>query len=739
MIEKEGIARLKKNAQQKRKHPKAQFRKSTSFRMNVLFFSIFVLFSVLIFRLGYLQIVKSDEFLMQLAKTDEVAVNTSVARGRIFDSEGRVLVDNDPQRAITYTKMTTTKSAEMLEIAEGLAEILDMDTKRITLADRQDYWSLLNSEKSLSKVTKEERDEIAKNKKLSDTEKQREVTRLTRERITDEELDELSDKDLKVLAIYREMMSGYAYSPQVIKSGDVTPEEFAIISEHISEFPGVNTTTDWERIRHSDHAILGMTTKPSEGLPRSEMNYYLSRGYSRNDRVGRSFFERHYEELLQGQKTVFKNIKDRTGTVIENKTIREGIPGNDLVLTMDAELEEAMEDIVVKKLKALKNGPNSKYLDRAFLIMLDPKNGDVLALVGKQILRNEETGKYDILDYSYGTFTTRYEIGSTVKMATLLAGYEHGGATVGETKIDQPLQIGGSRIKGSIFNRSIYNRIPMNDVEAIGRSSNVYMFKIAMEIGGLDYSPQKPIIVDLDAFDKMRASYSAFGLGVETGIDLPGEIGGKPGEKVSYSLLDLAIGQYDTYTPLQLAQYVATIANDGYRVAPRVLKEVREPSKDGKTLGPLVQEIQPKVLNKVNNTQAEIDQVKKGMHYTYYGGNGTARNLFAGASFEAAGKTGTAQTFAYDEKEKRVFSTVSLAHVGFAPYDNPDVAYAILVPHVSTNPTRPTTATNDLAQEAVTKFFELKEQKKSKSDVRKDIQGSYKDKDKDDVENNDEE
>src|SRR5699024_7445229 len=316
MNEKEGIAGLKKKSQ-KRKNPKAQFRKNTSFRMNFLFFSIFVLFSILIFRLGYLQIVKTDDYVLELAKTDEVAVNTSVARGRIFDREGRVLVDNNPQSAITYTKMTTTKSSEMLEIAEGLAEILDMDTKRITIADKKDYWSLLNPEESAAKVTEEERSEIAKNKTLSEVQQQREVTQLTRERITDEDLKSLSKKDLEVLAIYREMMSGYAYSPQVIKSGDVTPEEFAIVSEHLSDFPGVNTTTDWERIRYSDHAILGMTTKPSEGIPRSELNYYLARDYSRNDRVGRSFFERYYEELLQGQKTVVKNIKDRTGKVIE--------------------------------------------------------------------------------------------------------------------------------------------------------------------------------------------------------------------------------------------------------------------------------------------------------------------------------------------------------------------------------------------------------------------------------------
>ena len=83
--------------------------------------------------------------------------------------------------------------------------------------------------------------------------------------------------------------------------------------------------------------------------------------------------------------------------------------------------------------------------------------------------------------------------------------------------------------------------------------------------------------------------------------------------------MDFSIGQFDTYTPLQLAQYVSTIANGGYRIAPKVLKEIREPSADGEILGPLIQETDIKILNRINNTDAEIEQVKRGMHYMYYG------------------------------------------------------------------------------------------------------------------------
>lgn len=422
-----------------------------------------------------------------------------------------------------------------------------------------------------------------------------------------------------------------------------------------------------------------------------------------------------------------KNVKDRTGKVVETKTVHEGLPGKDLVLTIDTELQTELEKIVGNKLLSLKRHGGSRYLDRIFLVMLDPNNGEVLSLVGKQVVYDKETGRNELRDYSFGTFTTRYEIGSTVKMATLLAGYEHGAAKVGETKIDEALKFrGDAKVKGSIFNRSTSTRIPMSDIEAIGRSSNVYMFKIAMGIGGSGYGGVNSVLrINLDAFEKMRSSYSALGLGTTTGIDLPGEVGGNPGKNVSYSLLDLAIGQYDTYSPIQLAQYVATIANGGYRIAPRVVKEIREPSPDGKTLGPLVEQTQPEILNRIPNTDREIQQVKRGMYNTYYGRNGTARGLFAGASYAAAGKTGTAETFAYDENKKTVFSTLSLAHVGFAPYENPEVAYAVLIPHISTNSRPPEYANNQIAHDAVEKYFELKAKKSAKTadgDVLKEIQ-----------------
>ncbi|MBO0600350.1 penicillin-binding protein 2 [Sporosarcina sp. E16_3] len=689
-----------KKQMRKADQAKIRQRKHIAFRMNFLFFSIFVLFSLLIFRLGYLQIVKGEDYSRALERTEEIPVNTSVPRGRIFDRMGRVLVDNDPKNAITYTKMTSTSSADMLKVAEQLAVLIEQETKRITIGDKRDFWILKNSEAALKKVSQEEQEALEKDSSLSRIELQREINKLTRERITNEEINSFTEEELEVLAIYREMMSGYAYSPQIVKSGNVTDEEFATVSERLGELPGVDTTTDWERVRKSDNTILGTTTSPIEGIPDSRKNYYLARDYSRNDRVGKSYIEQYYEELLKGQKTIVKNIKDRSGRVVETKTIREGEPGKDLILTIDSELQQTLEKVVSDKLLELKRGPNAGELDRAFLVMMNPNNGEVLSLVGKQVVKNPETGKLEIWDYAFGTFTALHEAGSTVKMATLLTGYQKNVVRIGETKIDEPIRIGGIT-KRSLFNQN--SRVAVSDIEAIGRSSNVYMFRIAMALTNSNNSSKDSARNIENAFYTFRQSFASFGLGTKTGIDLPGESGGLIGDSNSIGILmDLSIGQFDTYTTLQLAQYVSTIANGGYRIAPKVLKEIREPSEDGEILGPLIQETEVKVLNKIQNTDAEVAQVKRGMHYVYYGARGTAPNIFAGKDYDGAGKTGTAQAFSSGKP------TINLSHVGFAPYENPEIAYAVVIPNISTNQRIYPYAQNEIVKQAVDEYFILK-------------------------------
>ncbi|MGB6409058.1 MAG: penicillin-binding transpeptidase domain-containing protein [Planococcus donghaensis] len=689
---------------------RVKLQSNTVFRMNVLFFTIFLLFSLLILRLGFLQIVKGEDYARAIARTEEVPVNTSVPRGRIFDSEGRIQVGNKPVNAITYTAMQTTKREEMMTVARELAKLIEKDINKVTLRDKQDFYMQLNTESATKKVTDEERAAIAA-EDITETEKQRKLDALVREKITEEELASLSAEDLEVLAIYREMTSGYALTPQMIKNEDVTDEEFARVSERLTDpqLKGVNTVTDWKRIKSSDLTILGSTTTPETGIPATKLEYYLARDYSRNDRIGISFLEQQYEEVLQGQKSVVKNVTDGRGSVIETVPVDEGEAGKDIVLSVDSELQSELEKIVEDKLLELKKRPNSELVKDAYLVMMNPQTGEVLSMVGKRIGEDKD-GKQVIYDYAFGTFTAAHEMGSTVKGATLLTGYAKDAVELNEVQIDEPLKFAGTALKKSIFNTEPFNRIPMTDLMAIERSSNVYMFKIAMKIAGVEYQYNRGLYVAPETFAEMRNSYAQFGLGVKTGIDLPNEgtgyMGGtSPGAK----LLDLAIGQFDTYTPMQLAQYISTIANDGYRMEPHVVKEIRSASTDGISLGPIETIIEPKILNRINNTQEEIEQVQTGMRNVYIGSSGSARAQFSDAPYTAAGKTGTAEVYFYEkDHELNGKYAINIAHVGYAPFENPEIAYAVVIPYVTTDPENVPRANNEIARAAADKYFELK-------------------------------
>lgn len=710
---------MRKTTKKRAQSMKAKQRANLTFRMNILFFSIFLLFTILILRLGFLQIVKGENYARDLERTEEVAVNTSVPRGRLYDSEGRILVDNKPQKVITYTKMQTTTSADMLKTAKKLSKLIEKDTKNITKSDRQDYWLQKNDEEAKKLVTDKERQEIENNEELTKAEKNRAIDRLQRSKLTEEQLNSFTPKEEEIIAIYREMATGYALSPQIIKGdemnkeeGDileVTAEEFARVSERLGEadMTGVNTTTDWRRVKNSTLAVLGSVSSPKKGLPNERLNYFLSRDYTRNDRVGTSYIEQQYEEVLQGQKSVVKNITDGKGRVMDVETVYEGKPGNELVLTTDSQVQLEMEAIVEKQLLQMKNNRGTDYLTSAFLIILDPYTGDVLSLVGKKL--EKENGKWVANDYAYGAFKTGYELGSTVKPATVLTAYRENAIEVGEYLVDEPIRIKGSSPKSSVFNRN--GRIRLNDLTALERSSNVYMFKIAYALAGKTYQPNQPIYFGEDAFLKMRNGYAQMGLGVPTGIDLPGESTGFIGQNESGKLLDLSIGQYDTYTPLQLAQYTATIANGGTRIQPHIVKEIREPSEDGVTLGKLVKEITPTVLNVIDNSQEEINQVRKGMQRVYFGDKGTGRGAFGSAPFTAAGKTGTAQSYYKDSTMEKSVQTVNLTHIGFAPYDNPEIAYAIVVPQAFTESTYKTNYTSAMAREVVDTYFDIQKKK----------------------------
>ncbi|HDR7928196.1 TPA: penicillin-binding protein 2 [Bacillus paranthracis] len=662
----------------------------------------------MIIQLGKVQIIDGETYKNEVEKRENATVSLSVPRGKIFDREGNPVVDNKSLRTITYTKMKGVKSEEILKTASQLAEIIEIpqeDIDKLTETDKKDFWMQLNPTLTEKLVSKKEINRF-RDKDITGKNLDKKIEELKRKRVTDKNLQDLTDKDIKVLAIKSKMTSGYQMAPQIIKK-DVSEKEFTIISEGLANLPGVDVSVDWERVYVNDglfRSVLGNVSNSDEGLPSERLDYYLVRDYSRNDRVGKSYIEQQYEDVLHGTKKEVRSVADKQGTTIRTETISEGKSGKNLTLTIDMELQKKVEESIEKILKAYKG--SESMLDRAFVVMMNPKNGQVLSMAGKRLV--EKDGKTEIEDYALGTMTSSYELGSTVKGATVLTGFETKAITPGTYFYDAPMKFKGTREKKSW--KEFGN---IDDLRALQVSSNVYMFHTALKIAGVDYVKNSSLNIKQEYFDKMRYYFRQFGLGVPTGIDLPNETAGQIGKKDNQPgfLLDYSIGQYDTYTPLQLVQYISTIANGGYRMKPQIVQEVREQTSQKDEIGKVVHAVEPIVLNKIDMKEDYINQVKEGFRKVFQEGDGTGVRAFQKASYKPAGKTGTAQTvyggesdIGRNEKgERRECYNLTLA--GYAPYDNPEVAFSVVVPWVMNDKSG---INSDIGKEVLDAYFELK-------------------------------
>ena len=190
-------------------------------------------------------------------------------------------------------------------------------------------------------------------------------------------------------------------------------------------------------------------------------------------------------------------------------------------------------------------------------------------------------------------------------------------------------------------------------------------------MGGVNYQYDKPASINDQAFTIYREYFRKFGLGVKTEIDLPNESSGYQGSKKDAGLLmNLAIGQYDTYSNIQINQYISTIANGGKRLKLHLLKEV----KDKYTFEPVI-------LNTINIDDLYLNRLKKAFKLVMTAGTGRG---YVNLSLNPSGKTGTSETFVDSDGDlKYETETISTSFVTYFPSDNPSIAIAITSPNIS--------------------------------------------------------
>ena len=224
----------------------------------------------------------------------------------------------------------------------------------------------------------------------------------------------------------------------------------------------------------------------------------------------------------------------------------------------------------------------------------------------------------------------------------------------------------------------------------------------------MDVCPNGALKIDTSAFGKYRSMYASFGLGVKTGIDLPVESLGYMGSStLPGHLLDFSIGQYDTYTPIQLSQYINTIANGGTRLKPYLLKEVYAPSVNKEEiLGELIYATEKKEMGKVDIEKKYMDRVRLGFNQVVTMGLGYG---YMGKYNNSSGKTGTSQSFLDTDGNGVVDTeTISTSFVGYSPSNKPEMSIVVVSPDVSLpNATYQSNVTKRISSRIVNKYFEL--------------------------------
>ena len=476
--------------------------------------------------------------------------------------------------------------------------------------------------------------------------------------ISDDVIDRLSDL-LKVPTdeIKTKIAGHSGFNPIRIKT-DVTPDIVSIIEEQKSQYPGVviEVTPIRDYILKQEGAhTFGYVSEIND----TELEKMKDEGYKSGDIIGKFGLEKVYDKELRGENGGQQVEVDVSGKPVQILGRKEPVPGDDLELTIDINLQQAAEKAVDEQLTQI--GAHA-----AAAVVMNPQTGEILAMVSRPAFdpnlfahgisskdwNQLNNNPYHPMDNK--TITGEYPPGSTFKIVTGTAALTEGVVTPDEQIFDS----GHHWIipKGNADGEALGW---LNFRTALAHSDNVYFYEMGNRLG----------------IDRLEKYARMFGLGAKTGIDLPYEATGlvanrrykeknfDDGEWYLSETFDAAIGQgFNLVTPLQAAMVMGEIAADGKRNKPHVVNRIIAPD------GSVVKDFQPELLSQLDVPEEDIKLVQDGLHdVTKYG---TAASSFRGFTVDIAGKTGTAENS--QGRDHGWF-------VAYGPFDNPNIVVAVIV------------------------------------------------------------
>ena len=628
----------------------------------------------MLLQLFNLQIIHGEEYREQ-SNTRLTRESTAVAaRGSILDRNGNPIVENSMGFSLELYKSKVdnqTLNTTILNIVDVLEKNEDSykDSFPIKINEEEQYYFDFDTdEKAINWKKKMKLDE-----KLN---AQQCIQQL-------KEKYEIQFDNIyqirKVLAVrYQILQDGYSTTKSIVISNNISRKSALEFNERSENFPGVSVVVEPIRQYTSGNLashVVGTIGKISE----------VKDGYNANDYIGKTGIEYLFEKYLKGQDGTKQIDMSVDGTNTEEYVTQDAVEGSNVVLTIDANLQKVTEQALANNIQKINSGGfGKKYATNSgAAIVMNVKTGEVLSMASYPDfnpqdfvggISSENWEKYNTEDTPQvnKTMQTAYAPGSIFKMVTAIAGLESGAITTKETINDTGVYPKYTNPKCWIYTDYHKGHGRLNVSGAIQHSCNYFFYETADRMG----------------IDTLAKYAKYFGLGTKTGIELPNETSGTLASKETKQnlyneqwyageTLSAAIGQsYNSFSLVQIAKYISMLANGGNKIQPTIVEKII--NSDGTEVSR--EEIQNYIKEKagivdenqedISISQDNLRAILEGMESVTDDQGGTAYSIFKNFAISVGGKTGSAETST---------GKVNAWFVGFAPYDDPQIAVVVLV------------------------------------------------------------
>ena len=643
-------------------------RNKTKLRYNLTTALVYIIGIVLLMRLFDLQIINGQKYREESNTRLTRETTLKAARGSILASGGEKLVSTTIQHNVEIykTKISTEAlNSTLLLFAQTLEENSDSYIDDFPIAvNPYSFKEGTNAEtwKKSNKIDSNMSEEDIFNKYKN------------KYQITEENVENAR----KIITLRYEIeLVGYSNTKAVTLAKNISASSFAKLNEMSTNFPGISTVDEpvvsYPYEEEASHILGYVSPVTSDDLSKNN-------SYDQNDVIGRTGIEQAFEKYLRGTDGIKQVDISVDGQITNEYISKNAESGSDIVLTLDADLQKKTEESLANTIQTLQSTTESGYEKptEGAAVVINVKTGDIIAMASYPNYNPSLfIGGISSSNWNNYLNDSRHVLvnkaiadqsapGSTFKMVTAIAGIQSGAIDT-QTKINDTGRYTFYKdYQPYCWKRSGHGWL--NVTQAIERSCNYFFYETGRRAG-------------IDAIDEVANS---FGLGQKTGIELPGEISGilaSPQTEKEWTggkTIQAAIGQLNNaFTPLQMAKYTAMIANGGKNLDVTIIKSIKNSDGTEVSRNELDTFIS-QTLNKNTNSGSDLtisdenlNAIKEGMKGVTSDDAGTAHTAFANFNIEVGGKTGSAST--------GKGSNANAWFVGFAPFDDPEIAVAVYV------------------------------------------------------------